>query len=231
MTCPPLFDAVIECRWPKAVWLRGGRPAPGCPRPDDPLRPLRQPGTRAMRQNRWIARTLDGAGRRAELLPFLEAEAPATGNSPELVHQLLARPAGPTTPAARPWKGSPRRRPSGPGSPTSSTTSSATWRCGPRTGPPWSPMRPGRSSSTRRSSPGGGDAGRRERRPASKTRCGRPAIYFAETGKRPTGKNGRRLGRCRPSRTRRPGPGRGDLARPRPERPTGRATSSWSIWR
>jgi uncharacterized Zn finger protein len=41
------------------------------------------------RQNRWIARALDGAGRRAELLPFLEAEAPATGNYAELVHQLL----------------------------------------------------------------------------------------------------------------------------------------------
>jgi uncharacterized Zn finger protein len=82
------FDAVIERRWPKAVWSEVAdrlldRPRPTGRSDDFGGRYERE------RQNRWIARALDGAGRQADLLPFLEAEAVVTGNYVELVHKLL----------------------------------------------------------------------------------------------------------------------------------------------
>jgi uncharacterized Zn finger protein len=40
-------------------------------------------------ENRWIVTALEGAGREAEVLPFLEAEAPLTTAYPDLVRRLL----------------------------------------------------------------------------------------------------------------------------------------------
>jgi uncharacterized Zn finger protein len=83
------FCDVLDRRWPKKVWsavadrlLSRPRPAP---RADDSFGARYERG----RQNRWIVTALEGAGRQAEVLPFLEAEAPLTGSYPDLVHRLL----------------------------------------------------------------------------------------------------------------------------------------------
>jgi uncharacterized Zn finger protein len=83
------FADVVDRKWPKKVWsaVADGLLVRRQSRSDDNGESGRWYGRR--RQNYWIITALERAGRAAEVLPFVEAEAPITHDYPELVTRLI----------------------------------------------------------------------------------------------------------------------------------------------
>jgi uncharacterized Zn finger protein len=82
------FADVIDRRWPKKVWSAVADSLLARPRPAPDEDRVGQWYGRG-RQNHWIISALERAGRTAEVLPFVEAEAPLTQNYSGLVTRLI----------------------------------------------------------------------------------------------------------------------------------------------
>lgn len=83
------FAAVLDQRWPKKVWSEVADRLLARPRPTRRADDFTGRYARS-RQNGWIETALEGAGRDAEVLPFLEAEVEHTHDYEGLVRRLLA---------------------------------------------------------------------------------------------------------------------------------------------